>query len=259
MSRAGYNAGMADPIIAVQNCVYRYGRAERPAVDHLSFEVHPGETVGLLGPNGAGKTTMLHMVLGLVQPTSGTIAVFGRSPIAQRLAVLARLNFVSVEADLPSNLTIAECLTTFAALYRVPRAAARIADLTERFELAAMRRRLIGSLSSGEQTRLKFCKALLNAPELLLLDEPTLHLDPYMAQKIRAHLQAIQREHRLAILYTSHNMQEVETFCHRILFLHRGTLLAQGAPQETLDRFKSRSLEELFIRVSQSGELFHGE
>jgi len=241
--------------VDVQQLSHRYRGAERMAVDQLSFTVHRGEIVGLLGPNGAGKTTTLHAILGLLQPTSGVVQVFGASPLTQRLQVLPRVHCASVDVDLPSNLIVMECLQIFAKLYSVQNAASRIEDLLERFELTTLRRHLVATLSSGEQMRLKLCKALLNEPELLMLDEPTLSLDPYMAQKVRELLKAIQRERHLAILHTSHNMREVETFCDRILFLHEGRLLAEGPPRAILERFNSRSLDELFIRVAATGEL----
>ena len=248
---------MSELPIDVRQLVYRYPGAASPAVDGLDFSLPHGEILGLLGPNGAGKTTTLHAILELLVPSAGTVSVFGHSPLTQRLKVLSRLNFASVDVDLPSNLNALECLQVFAKLYGVPHAQAQIDELTERFELAALRTQLIGTLSAGEQMRLKLCKALLNTPDLLILDEPTLNLDPYMAQKVRDLLKAIQRQRGMSILHTSHNMQEVEAFCDRILFLHRGRKLAEGSPREVLERFQSRSLDELFIRVARSGELFH--
>ena len=248
---------MPDCSVEVRHLVYRYPGATGPAVDGLDVTLSPGEILGLLGPNGAGKTTTLHAILGLLVHSAGTVRVFGRSPLTQRLEVLSRLNFASVDVDLPSNLTVRECLRVFAKFYAVPDARERLDALIERFELAPFLRHRIGSLSSGEQMRLKLCKALINAPELLILDEPTLSLDPYMAQKVRDLLKAFQQERKLAILHTSHNMREVEAFCDRVVFLHRGRALADGSPREILARFKSGSLDELFIRVATSGELFH--
>ena len=241
--------------IDVRQLLHRYPGAKEPAVDGLSFSLASGEILGLLGPNGAGKTTTLHAVLGLLEPTAGSVRVFGCSPITHRLTVLPRLNFASVDVDLPSNLTVGECLRVFAGLYTIPRPAQRIAELMQRLELNAFAAHAIGSLSSGERMRLKICKALLNQPELLVLDEPTLSLDPYMAQKVRDLLKAIQRERGMAILHTSHNMQEVESFCDRIIFLHHGKALADGSPRTVLERFNSRSLNDLFIRAASSGEL----
>jgi ABC-2 type transport system ATP-binding protein len=213
--------------------------------------------VGLLGPNGAGKTTTLHAILGLLQPTAGVVRVFGRCPFRHRTQVLTRLNFASVDVDLPSNLTVIECLTVFAKLYGVREIRRHVDGWLERVDLVRFRTALIGTLSAGERMRLKLCKALLNQPEVLVLDEPTLSLDPYMAQKVRTLLHAACRESGMAILHTSHNMREVEAFCDRILFLHLGRKLAEGAPQEVLKRFQSRSLDELFIRVASTGELLH--
>jgi ABC-2 type transport system ATP-binding protein len=248
---------MAHPL-EIRGLIHRYRQAAQPAVDGLNLMVSAGEIVGLLGPNGAGKTTTLHAALGLLQPTAGSVRVFGRSPTEDRTHVLPRINFASVDVDLPSNLLVWECLEIFAALYgaRMPRP--RLEQLMDRFDLAPYRRQRVGTLSAGEHMRLKLCKALVNDPDLLILDEPTLSLDPYRAQQSRELLRTIQRERNLAILHTSHNMQEVEQFCDRILFLHQGRVLAEGAPREVLDRFKSRSLEELFIRVATTGELIDG-
>ena len=248
---------MSEPPVEVRQLVHRYPGAKTNAVESLDLTVEPGEILGLLGPNGAGKTTTLHAILGLLQPTSGSVKVFGRSPLRERLQVLPRLNFASVDVDLPSNLTVAECLLIFARLYGVADSRTRIDTLTQSFELSSLSRQRIGTLSAGEQMRLKLCKALLNEPELLILDEPTLSLDPYMAQKVRELLKTIQRQRRMSVLHTSHNMQEVQTFCDRIVFLHRGRKLAEGSPRDVLERFKSRSLDELFIRVARSGELVH--
>ena len=241
--------------IDVRQLVYRYPRSTTNAIDQLDVTVAHGEIFGLLGPNGAGKTTLLHLLLGLLQPTTGTIRVLGCSPITQRLQILPRLNFASAIVDLPSNLTAAECLRVFAKLYRVPNARQRIQQLVERFGLSARFHRLVGTLSAGEHMRLKLCKALLNEPAILILDEPTLSLDPYMAQKVRGLLRALQRERPLTIVHTTHNMHEVESFCDRILFLHQGKKLAEGTPAEVLARFESRSLDDLFIKVAQGGEL----
>lgn len=241
--------------IEVHQLVYRYPRATAVALDHLEFTVAHGETFGLLGPNGAGKTTLLHILLGLLQPTAGSIRVLGALPITDRLRMLPHVNFASAIVDLPSNLTAAECLRVFAKLYHVPTPRQRIDALVERFDLSARFHRLVGTLSAGEHMRLKLCKALLNEPAVLILDEPTLSLDPYMAQKVRELLRSLQRERPLTIVHTTHNMHEVECFCDRILFLHQGNILAAGTPAEVLARFQSRSLDDLFINVAQSGEL----
>lgn len=250
------NSTGADPV-EVRDFTHRYAGAARPAVDALSFSVRAGEVIGLLGPNGAGKTTTLHAVLGLLQPTGGLVRVLGRCPIEDRLKVLPFLSFASADVDLPSNLSVIECLRIFGGLYSVPDFKRRLEDLLEKFSLTGFRTHLIGTLSAGEQMRLKLLKSLLHEPELLVLDEPTRSLDPYMAAKVRNLLQGIRKERQMTILYTSHNMQEVESFCDRILFLNEGKLLVEGTTAEVLRRLESRSLEELFIRVAVSGEIFH--
>ena len=248
---------MSEISVEVHELTHRYHRAKRPAVDRLSFVVARGEILGLLGPNGAGKTTTLHALLGLLQPTAGSVHVFGRSPFHERTQVLSKINFASVDVDLPSNLIVTECLLVFARLYGVRNIRQRMVDLMARLDLTPLRHQLIGTLSAGEQMRLKLCKALINDPALLILDEPTLSLDPYRAQQVRQLLRSIQRERGMSILHTSHNMQEVETFCDRILFLHQGRKLAEGAPADVLERFQGHSLDELFIRIATSGELVH--
>jgi len=235
--------------------IYERGERQTVALDGVSFQVRRGEIVGLLGPNGAGKTTALHTILGLIRPESGRVSVFGHSPFTHRVHVASRLNFASAYADLPSNLTAQEALLVFARLYGVRDVSRRMEQLIDQFSLGALRQRVIGKLSSGEQMRVKIAKALLNDPELLLLDEPTLSLDPYMAHRVRTLLGEVQQQRKLTIIHTSHNMAEVESFCSRIIFLHRGRVMAEGAPRDVLARFQSASLNELFIRVAESGEL----
>lgn len=173
----------------------------------------------------------MHTILGLIRPEHGRVSVFGLSPLTQRTQVAERINFASAYADLPSNLTVRESLSVFARLYGMSDRARRLAQLIEEFSLGTLADRVVGKLSSGEQMRVKICKSLVNDPELLLLDEPTLSLDPYMAHRVRTLLAEVQRRRGLTVIHTSHNMAEVESFCHRIIFLHRGRVLAEGAPR----------------------------
>jgi len=225
------------------------------AVDHVSFAISRGEIVGLLGANGAGKTTTLQLILGLIRPTAGRIEIFGQDLERHRIEILRRMNFSSVGVHLPPNLTVWENLWLFAQLYAVPRAEERIAEVLDLLEIAHLRHARTGRLSSGEMTRVNLCKALLNDPELLLLDEPTASLDPNIADKVRRLLRQIQRERQIAMLYTSHNMRDIEEVCDRILFLHRGRIIAEGSPREILRHFRTRTLEEVFIRIARSGEI----
>jgi ABC-2 type transport system ATP-binding protein len=243
--------GSSPDVIRVAHLTKRFGSVT--VVHDLSFAVAPGEIVGFLGPNGAGKTTTLAMLLGLLLPTAGQIRVLGLPMPGERQRILARVNFTSPYVALPGNLTVDENLRVFAHLYGVRGARAHIDALLERFDLAPMRHRPTGRLSSGEGTRLGLVKALLNDPEVLLMDEPTASLDPDSAERVRESLREIRRERRMTIFYTSHNMQEVERLSDRILFLHQGRLIADGPPGDVLRAFARHTLEEMFLDVARHG------
>jgi ABC-2 type transport system ATP-binding protein len=221
------------------------------AVDDISFEVGRGETVGLLGPNGAGKTTTINMVLGVLEPTSGTIRIEGVDVATDRARAMERVNFAAVYAPLPGNLTVAQNLRVFGRMYGVKDLQARERELFDRFGLGALRDAKCGVLSSGEQTRLCLAKALLNRPRLLLLDEPTASLDPVTARDIRAAIGELAAKDDVGVLWTTHNMYEAAQVCDRVLFVSRGRVLLQGDPR-TLPREHGReTLEELFIAVAR--------
>ena len=221
------------------------------AVDGLSLSVRRGEIVGLLGPNGAGKTTLIHMLLGLIRPDSGSIRMFGLEMPARRQPILARSNFSSAYVQLPLSLTPRQNLRVFAKLYGVRDAEGRIDALLKRFEIDELADRATRAMSAGQISRLNLAKALLNDPELLLLDEPTASMDPDIADKTRETLRAIQKERGMAVLYTSHNMREVERLADRVLFLHRGRLVAEGSPRELLAQYEEEDLESLFLRIAR--------
>jgi len=221
------------------------------AVADVSFHVAHGEIVGLLGPNGAGKTTTLNMILGLLKPDSGSVAIEGLDIDTQRRAALARTNFAAVYATLPGNLTVQENLRVFGLVYGVRRLRERIEELLEQFDLIRFRDTRCGVLSSGEQSRVSIAKALLNHPSLLLLDEPTASLDPSAAQAVRATIRDIARRERCGILWTSHNMYEVEAVCDRVLFLSRGRILLEGGPRQLPAQHGAANLEDLFIRIAR--------
>jgi ABC-2 type transport system ATP-binding protein len=219
------------------------------ALDGLSITLGRGQVLGLLGPNGAGKTTAIHILLGLLEPTSGDARVFGRSPLKDRYAIAGRLNFSSAYVQLPSNLKVMENMTIFSRLYNVRNAKKKIEELLTLFDIADLGNRVTGALSAGEKTRLNLAKGLLNDPELLLLDEPTASLDPEMADTVRKALKKIQKEKNLGILYTSHNMPEVEEICDRVVFINEGKTIAQGSPLEVAKLFQTQSLEQAFIKI----------
>lgn len=242
---------MDNPVIEVRGLSKSF--RGKPAVRDLSFSVARGEVLGLLGPNGAGKSTTIHLLLGLTTPDRGEVRVLGCDMRRDARRALARVNFSSAYVSMPDNLTVAENLTVFALLYGVRDRARRIAELLELLEITDLRKKVTGSLSTGQLTRLNLCKALLNEPEVLFLDEPTAGLDPDIAAKVRSILCAVQEERGVTMLYTSHNMAEVETLCHRILFLHRGRRVAEGTPEEVKRLAASESLEQVFITIARDG------
>lgn len=221
------------------------------AVEEVSFAINRGEVVGLLGANGAGKSTTIQILLGLISPTSGSLSIFGLDPWKERVKVLERCNFSSAYVALPYNLKVIENLDVFAQLYGVPNRKAKIASLLELFEVSHLATKLTGGLSSGESTRVNLCKALLNDPEFLLLDEPTASLDPDIADKVRKLLAHVQKERGMTVLYTSHNMKDVQELCDRVLFLHKGKIIAEGTSAEILTQFDQESLEEVFIHIAR--------
>src|SRR6204780_2691579 len=221
------------------------------AVDDVSFTVNRGEIVGLLGPNGAGKTTTINMVLGVLAATGGSVEIDGIDISKRRARALARTNFAAVYAALPGNLTVAENLRFFGLLYGIPSLRVRVEELLHEFDLVHLRHTKCGLLSSGEQTRAALAKALLNKPRLLLLDEPTASLDPSAAQLMRAKIRSLATDDHCGILWTSHNMNEVEAVCDRVLFLSRGKVLLEGNPRTLPQEHGSGTLEDLFIRVAR--------
>jgi ABC-2 type transport system ATP-binding protein len=225
------------------------------AVDRLSFGIARGEIVGILGANGAGKTTTLQMILGLIRPTSGRIEIFGQDLEQHRIEILSRMNFSSVGVNLPMNLRVSQNLWIFAKLYGVKDPWKRIDALLNLLAIDHLRDAITGRLSSGEVSRVNLCKALLNHPQLLLLDEPTASLDPDIADKVRKILRRVQQEEEVAMLYTSHNMRDIEEICDLVLFLYNGHLMAEGTPAQMVERFRTRNLEEVFIRIARSGEV----
>lgn len=244
---------MSDPILVVDQLRRLFDKSV--ALENLSFTLEKGEVVGLLGANGAGKTTAMSIILGLMTATAGSVRIFGMDPLKQRIAVLRRTNYASAYTDLPSNLKVRQNLRVFAGIYRVKNPDRKIDELLEMLEISHLQKRTTGHLSAGESTRLHLCKALINDPELLLLDEPTASLDPDIADKVRKLLRRIQQERDIAILYTSHNMRDIEEVCDRVLFMHQGKTVAQGSPAEVIARFNKTSLEDVFIRIVRDGDI----
>jgi ABC-2 type transport system ATP-binding protein len=242
---------MADPapVIAVTALTKRFNNVT--AVDGVSFAVKGGQITGLLGGNGAGKTTTISMLLGLLMPTSGTVRVLGEDMLRHRYRVLPRLNFSSPYVDLPHRLTVRENLTVFALLYGLPRPGRRIGEVAADLELTELLDRKAGGLSSGQKTRVALAKALLNRPELLLLDEPTASLDPDTADWVRSYLERYAHEAEASILLASHNMAEVERLCSDVLMMKAGKIVDRGAPGDLIGRYGRDTLEDVFLDIAR--------
>jgi ABC-2 type transport system ATP-binding protein len=224
---------------------------ETVAVDGVSFQLARGEILGLLGPNGAGKTTTIDMVLGVLAPSAGTIRIEQLDVAAHRSRALGGTSLAAAYAPLPGNLTVAQNLRVFGLLYGVRDLRGRIDELLERFDLARFRDAKCGVLSSGEQARVTLAKAMINRPRLLLLDEPTASLDPAAARDVRAMIRDFAAEGTAGVLWTSHNMYEVEEVCDRVLLLSRGRILLEGDPRALPRQHGKETLEDLFVAVAR--------
>jgi ABC-2 type transport system ATP-binding protein len=233
--------------VSVRDLTKVYGTVT--AVDHISFTLAPATTVALLGGNGAGKTTTIAMLLGLVVPTSGEVKVFGADMSTRRGEVAHRLNFQSPYVDLPSRLTVRQNLTVYARLYGVANVAERIAYVARDLQIEALLDRETGKLSAGQKTRVGLAKAVLNAPELLLLDEPTASLDPDTADWIRRKLRDYARDRGATLLLASHNMAEVERLADRVILLDQGRIIEDETPRALIETFGRKTLEEVFLDV----------
>ncbi len=247
---------MAEAVIRALGLGKRFGATE--AVRSVSFEVARGSICGLLGGNGAGKTTTIAMLLGLLIPTTGKAVLLGADMQHQRYRVLPRLNFSSPYVDLPQRLTVRENLTVYARLYGVRARRERIAVLAGELALDEFLDRPYRSLSAGQKTRVALAKALLNEPELLLLDEPTASMDPDTADRLRRYLAEYARRSGASILLASHNMQEVERICDDAVILRQGTVVAQAAPAELIRRYGGRDLEQVFLDIARRQERLAG-
>jgi ABC-2 type transport system ATP-binding protein len=237
------------PAIETEKLVKTYGEVE--AVAGLTLAIRPGSTTALLGGNGAGKSTTIGMIMGLVLPTSGAVRVLGVDMVRRRYDVLHRMNFESPYVDMPHRLTVRQNLTVFGRLYGVEGLADRIAALAAALDLTDLLDRPAGKLSAGQKTRVALAKALINDPEVMLLDEPTASLDPDTADWVRGHLERYRERRGATILLASHNMAEVERLCDRVIMLKRGRVEDDGAPGELVRRYGRSNLEEVFLDVAR--------
>ena len=241
--------GSANAAISARQLTKSFGAVA--AVRGITFDVTTGSCTGLLGGNGAGKTTTIGMIMGLVLPTSGSVSVLGCDMATNRYAVLHKMNFESPYVDMPHRLTVRQNLSVFAQLYGVANSKARIAELSDGLALKEFIDRRAGSLSAGQKTRVALAKALINKPEVLLLDEPTASLDPDTADWIRTRLEVYRRESGATILLASHNMGEVERLCDRVIMLKQGEIVDEGAPDDLIKRYGRDNLEEVFLDIAR--------
>jgi ABC-2 type transport system ATP-binding protein len=240
---------MARPALEVEHLTKRYD--EVVAIDGVSFAIAAGGVTALLGGNGAGKTTTIAMLLGLLLPTSGRIAVLGEDMLRHRWRVLPRLNFSSPYVDLPHRLSVVDNLRVYGHLYGMPDVEGRLRALARDLDLGELLRRRTGSLSAGQKTRVAIAKALINEPELLLLDEPTASLDPDTADWIRTYLREYQRRTGATILLASHNMTEVERLADDVIMLRRGRIVDRAAPQALLAKYGRATMEDVFLDIAR--------
>ncbi len=237
------------PVIEVNSLVKEFGVVK--AVDDISFCVTQGEIVALLGGNGAGKTTTISMLLGILLPTSGQIQILGTEMTRHRYQVLHRMNFTSPYVDIPQRLTVIQNLKVYAKLYGIAHPADRLEEISRLFELGPLLNRRFGSLSAGQKTRVSLAKALINEPELLLMDEPTAALDPDTADRMRETLLDYQRKKNATIFMSSHNMPEVEKLCDRVLMMRNGRLVDDAPPRVLIEKYGRKTLEEVFIHIAR--------
>ena len=233
--------------IKVINLKKTYGTKE--AVKNISFEINENEIIGLLGPNGSGKTTTIGMILGLLKPTSGDVLINGLKIEQNPIEILQKINFISPYIELPKKLTVKQNLIVYGKLYSVKNINQKIDYLVNKLRLENLRNRVTGELSSGQKNRISLAKAIINDPNVLLLDEPTASLDPEIGDFVRTFLENYKKEKKVSILLASHNMDEVTRLCSSIMMMKNGLIIDQGKPNELIKKHGRKNLEEVFLKL----------
>tara|TARA_B000000460_G_scaffold227667_1_gene183370 strand:- start:2124 stop:2837 length:714 start_codon:yes stop_codon:yes gene_type:complete len=234
-------------MIEVINLKKNYDK--KVAVNNLNFQIQKGEIIGLLGPNGCGKTTTIAMILGLLKPTSGQVIINGKNIEKERIYLLNQMNFISPYVELPKKLTVKENLEVYARLYGVKKINYKIKTLSDQLRLNDFLNKKTGELSSGQKNRISLAKALINDPEILLLDEPTASLDPETGDYIRSFIENYCSNKKISILLASHNMNEVERLCNKIMMMKNGSIIDDGSPNELIKKHGRKNLEEVFLKI----------
>lgn len=230
-------------VLEIKNLTKKFG--EFAAVDDISFQLEEGEILGFLGPNGAGKTTTLQMLVGSLEPTSGEIDYFGKSLFKKREDILDQINYSTTYTNLPWNLTVKECLHFISYLYSIKNRGKRVDEIVETFKLEPLLKQSMASLSAGQRTRVNLAKAFINHPKVLLLDEPTASLDPDIAKYLRDFILKERKEYKVSIVFTSHNMHEVEEICDRVIIINKGKLIANDTPVQLARKIDLTQIELL--------------
>ena len=219
------------------------------AVNNISFKINKGTIIGLLGPNGCGKSTTIGMMLGLIKPTSGTVVINGQNIENNRTSLLEKMNFISPYIELPKKLTVEENLKVYGRLYGVKNLEGKISEIMEKLNLTEFKKRKTGELSSGQKNRVSLAKALVNDPEILLLDEPTASLDPDVGDNIRTFIEDFASKKGATILLASHNMNEVERLCHEVMMMKDGKIIDKGKSSDLINKHGRKNLEEVFLKI----------
>ena len=240
---------MNELVIEINNLNKKYKNIL--AVKNINFKINKGTIVGLLGPNGSGKSTTIGMILGLIKPSSGTVIINGQNIEKYRTHLLEKMNFISPYVELPKKLTVEENLEVYGRLYGVKNLKDKISDLMKKLNLTEFRKRKTGELSSGQKNRISLAKALVNDPEILLLDEPTASLDPDVGDYIRGYIENYASNNGATILLASHNMNEVERLCHEVLMMKNGEIIDKGKCDELVNKHGRKNLEEVFLKIAR--------
>ena len=219
------------------------------AVNNISFKINKGTIIGLLGPNGCGKSTTIGMMLGLIKPTSGTVVINGQNIENNRTSLLEKMNFISPYIELPKKLTVEENLKVYGRLYGVKNLEGKISEIMEKLNLTEFKKRKTGELSSGQKNRVSLAKALVNDPEILLLDEPTASLDPDVGDNIRTFIEDFASKKGATIILASHNMSEVERLCHEVMMMKDGKIIDKGKSSDLINKHGRKNLEEVFLKI----------
>ena len=240
---------MNDVTIEINNLTKQFKNAL--AVKNISFKINKGKIIGLLGPNGSGKTTTIGMMLGLIKPTSGTVFINHKNIENNRTSLLEKMNFISPYIELPKKLTVEENLKVYGRLYGVKNLKEKISSLMEKLNLTEFRSRKTGELSSGQKNRVSLAKALINDPEILLLDEPTASLDPDVGDYVRSFIEDYASNKGSTILLASHNMNEVERLCHEVMMMKNGEIIDRGTCGDLIKKHGRKNLEEVFLKIAR--------